>query len=182
MIDINGKTITNTGGALAFGGISFNTNGVANGTTQQPGYSGGKNTSDYYQSVANTAWPLNSPVWDSGHMSNGVFTCPVAGIYLCSAAGIMLGFGATSTHGYAGFSKNNVNSVYMHWNMATTNAWVCGGTAQLFSCAAGDTLRFHVNNSPLQNYNTNSAQGAQTNPGYGWFNQNHHQVFIVRVS
>lgn len=182
MIDLNGKTITNTAGALAFGGINFNTNGVANAATQQPGYCGYKNVGDYYQSVANTAWPITSTVWDSGHLSSGVFTCPAAGIYLCSAAGIMNGFGATSTHGYAGWSKNNVNTVYMHWNVSTLNGWVCGGTAQLFLCAAGDTLRFHVNNAPLVNFNAGSAYGAVANPGYGWYNQAHHSIWITRVS
>jgi hypothetical protein len=182
MIDIGGKQITAASGALSFAGISFDSSGRAVGTTTQPGFNGSKNTSDVYQSQSGVAWPINSVQWTSGNHSNGVFTCPIAGVYLCSAAGIMTGYGQTSTHGYAGFSRNGVNEVYMHWNQSVTNAWTCGGTAQLFNCAAGDTLRFHVNGPPLSNYNTGSAYGAQTAPGYGWFNQQHHNIFIIRVS
>lgn len=182
MIDLNGTQITNTAGALAFGGLNFSTAGHGTAATVQPGFNGNKSVNDYYQSVANVAWPINSVQWTSGNHSNGVFTCPAAGIYLCCASGIANGFGSNGTHGYAGFSKNNVNDIYMHWNMSLTSGWVCGGIAQLFNCAAGDTLRFHVNNAPLQNYNTNSAQGAQTNPGYGWYNQQHHSIYIERIS
>lgn len=182
MIDVNGTQISTTGGAFTFGGLQFSSAGYGTAVTQQPGYCGYKNTSDYYQSLSNTAWPINGTVWDSGHLSSGIFTCPNAGVYLCSATGIMNGFGSNGTHGYAGFSKNNVNTVYMHWNMSPTNGWVCGGTATLFSCVAGDALRFHVNGSPLANFNAGSANGAVGNPGYGWFNQGHHSIFITRIS
>jgi hypothetical protein len=180
MIDANGQQIIVSGGGLTIGGMAFNSAGVAAPVTKQPGFSGWKGSpgSDSNQySPSNGPWPLNQFAWTSGHIASGVFTCPIAGRYLCSAAGIMNGYGSAGTHGYAGFSKNNVNSAYMHFNISQTNSWGQGGTCQLFDCAAGDTLRFHVNNAPLQNVNAGAASG-----NYGWYPDSHHHIWITRVS
>ena len=168
-IDIGGATIVTNAGA----GLTLNSslvfNSLGQGTANAlPGYSGSKNGgSTYYAGVS--GWEINTAAWQSGlNTTNGVFTCPVAGLYAVGYNGIHRGGSNVpagfNTYGYAGFAKNGALSYFVHWNQgaAGTTSWHTGGQSATFSCAAGDTLALFVNRSPTsvgpdcvsQNYGT----------------------------
>lgn len=184
----------NVGGAfIAPVGSNLNLNngmllgaaGAATLVTRPPGMSGAKSagaTDLNNQSPPNAAWALKYMIYDSGHQSNGTFTCPVAGFYWCVANGITNGGSdvtPTAAYGYFGFSKNMVVTAFGHVNQMTTssNAWSNSGISQLLQCAAGDQIRFHVNTAPLPSVSPGGTYGT----GWGWYPQDHHEVYVIKV-
>lgn len=150
-IDIAGATIVKTAGITLNSALVFDASG--RGTANPiPGYSGWLTGGTLYYSAV-TGWPINATTWQSGlHPSNGVFTCPVAGLYAMGyngihrgGSGIPAGF---NTYGYSAFAKNGVVAYHTHWNMGSNLTWDTGGCSALFSCAAGDTLALFINRAP----------------------------------
>ena len=180
-IDIGGAPIvSNAGGITLNSALAFNSAGQGSANSI-PGYSGAKASGNglYYSGVS--GWEINSVQWQSGlNTSNGVFTCPVAGIYAIGYNGIHRG-GANipagyNTYGYSAFAKNGALSYWVHWNMGgTASSWNTGGTSALFSCQAGDTLALFINRSPTQ-----VAPDAQSQ-NYGMYPDAHHCVWCKLV-
>ncbi|HEY6617417.1 MAG TPA: hypothetical protein VIZ32_22975 [Vicinamibacterales bacterium] len=154
-IDIGGNTIVkNASNFISINSLVFSPSG--HGTTNSiPGYAAWKSGGSTYYS-APSGWELNAATWQSGlNLSNGVFTCPVAGLYAMGYNGLHRGGSnipaGYNTYGYAGFAKNGALSYFVHWNQSTGTYWNVGGTSALFSCAAGDTLALFVNRPPSPN-------------------------------
>ena len=179
-IDIAGATIVKN----VNNGVTFNNalyfdsvgRGSANST---PGYVAFEVSGSNYYS-ATTGWVMNTARWQSGlNLSNGVFTCPVAGYYAMGYNGIHRGGSnipaGFNTYGYAGFAKNGGLSYFVHWNQGTGTSWNTGGTSALFSCAAGDTLALFVNRSP----SPTSPDAVSQN--YGLYPDQHHGVWCKLV-
>jgi hypothetical protein len=153
-IDIGGNAIVkNASDGISLNSLVFNPSGYgsANPIPGCMAWKGGGST--YYS--APTGWELNTANWQSSlNLSNGVFTCPVAGIYAMGYNGIHRGGSGVpagfNTYGYGGFAKNGALSYFVHWNQQGGNTyWNTGGTSALFSCAAGDTLALFINRSPV---------------------------------
>ena len=89
-IDIAGATIVKSGSGIALNSLVFNSAGQGS-ANPIPGYVGFKSGgSTYYSAV--TGWGINAANWQSGlNLSNGVFTCPVAGYYAMGYNGIHRG-------------------------------------------------------------------------------------------
>jgi hypothetical protein len=179
-IDIAGATIVKTAG-ISLNSLVFDASGrgSANPTT---GYNGAKNSgSTYYSGVS--GWEINSADWQSGlNLTNGVFTCPVAGIYAVGWDGIHNGGSnvpaGQNTYGYGGFAKNGALTYFVHWNMsqaAGSAAWHSGGSAALFNCAAGDTLALFINRAPTSVAPNTYAQNL------GLYPNEHHCVWCKLV-
>jgi hypothetical protein len=151
-IDIAGATIVKSGAGVALN-TSLVFNSAGQGTANSaPGYVAWLTSGTLYYSPS-TGWPMNTFGWQSGlNASNGVFTCPVAGIYAMGYNGIHRGGSNVpvgyNTYGYSMFCKNGAASYWVHWNQGTNTMWNTGGTSVLFQCAAGDTLALFVNCSP----------------------------------
>jgi hypothetical protein len=152
-VDMSGVGIYKNGlGGITLHYVAFNSVGQgAAGAT--PGYMGSQVGGSLFYS-APSGWPINSADWQSGlNLSNGVFTCPVAGYYAMGYNGIHNGGGnipvGFNTYGYGGFAKNGALAYFVHWNQNGGNtAWNTGGTSALFSCQAGDTLALFINRPP----------------------------------
>jgi hypothetical protein len=179
-IDIAGATIVKTAGITLNTSLVFDASG--RGTASPiPGYSGYKNGgSTYYSGVS--GWEINFAHWQSGlNTTTGVFTCPVAGFYAVGWDGIVRGGSNVpvgfNTYGYGAFTKNGVLSHYVHWNQGSggNTSWHSGGSAALFSCAAGDTLALFINRSP-----TSVAPDSQSQ-NYGLYPNAHHVVWCKLV-
>jgi hypothetical protein len=175
--DVGGSTITASGTGINLNTLNFDGNGyMAVGAL--PGYSGYKDvTGEDVGYSTGSGWKVNIARWSSGlNTSTGVFTCPVAGLYAVGFNGIANGGSnvGTNTYGYAAFAKNGALSYWIHWNLATTNAWNQSGGSSVFSCAANDLLTFHINQSPAPVAGA-SASGAN----YGWYPHEHHAVWCV---
>ncbi len=180
-IDIAGATIVkNVDNGVSLNSLIFNAagQGTANAT---PGYLGAKSGAANFYS-ATTGWEINSTNWQSGlHASNGVFTCPVAGIYAMGYNGIHKGGSGLpagfNTYGYSAFAKNGVVAYHTHWNQGATGTtvWHSGGCSALFSCAAGDTLALFVNRAP------SPAGPDVVSQNYGLYPNEHHAVWCRLV-
>ncbi len=151
-LDIGGNSIIKSGTGVALNSLVFNAAGQG-AANPIPGYNGWQaGGANFYSAPA--GWVINTASWQSSlNLSNGVFTCPVAGIYAMGyndlhkgGSGIPAGL---NTYGYSAFAKNGVMQYHVHWNQATGTYWNTGGTSALFSCAAGDTLALFVNRSPV---------------------------------
>jgi hypothetical protein len=84
------------------------------------------------------------------------------------------------TSGYACFSKNGVQTYFIHWNQALYNipgytSWNSGGQSMLFNCAAGDTLIFAVNVAPAP------ANAVAVSNNYGKYPNYHGAVWCRLV-
>jgi len=186
-INISGSTINSSGS-----GIAMNTNFVFNSSGQGSdlytsstfglvGYSGWKDISgDEVQYSYTTGWPINNFSYNSGHIntSTGVFTCPVAGYYAVGFNGIANGGSWTGSgygYGYAGFAKNGALSYWIHFNVSSSNSWNQAGGSSVFSCAAGDTLAFFINQSPAPD--TGYTHGYNV----GWYPHNHHAIWCKLI-
>ena len=178
-IDIGGNTIVkNAGNFISVNSLVFNASG--HGTTNNViGYSGWKSGgSTYYSGMF--GWEINAVTWQTYlNTTNGVFTCPVAGIYALGYNGIHRGGSnipaGYNTYGYAGFAKNGALSYFVHWNQSTGTYWNVGGTSALFQCAAGDTLALFVNRSPSQ------AGPDAVSQNYGLYPSEHQCVWCKLV-
>ena len=180
-IDVGGNIIAKNGA----NGVSLNTlvfNAAGQGAANPiPGYTGWKAASSYYGAPA--GWEISVANWQSSlNLSNGVFTCPVAGLYAMGYNGIHNGGSniptGLNTYGYSGFMKNGVLAHWVHWNGATVasnTSWHTGGTSALFSCQAGDTLALSVNRPPAGN----SPDGIAQN--YGLYPNAHGAVWCKLV-
>jgi hypothetical protein len=182
-IDIGGAAIVKNGG----NGVTLNTSLVFNSAGQGsanavPGYTGWKSGgSTYYSGVS--GWEINAAHWQSGlNLTNGVFTCPVAGLYAVGYNGIHKGGSniptGYNTYGYAAFAKNGAMSYYVHWNQATVagnTSWNTGGCSALFSCAAGDTLALFINRSPT------SVAGDSQSQNFGLYPDAHSAIWCKLV-
>ena len=176
-IDIGGNTIVR----IPASGVSLNTlafNSIGQGSASPaPGYTGWKAGTTYY--AAPTGWETTATHWQSGlNVANGIFTCPVAGYYAMGynsihngGQGYPTGY---NTYGYSAFAKNGALDYYVHWNWPI-GGWNTGGTAALFSCAAGDTLTLLVNRSPL------SAGPDSISQNMGMYPNTHHAVWCKLV-
>lgn len=174
--DIASASIATSGTGINLNGFVFDGSGYATSGTL-PGYSGWKDVSgDDYQASTGSGWRINNANWNSGlNTTNGVFTCPVAGMYAVGFNGIANGgSNLSNTYGYAAFAKNGALSYWIHWNLSQTNAWNQSGGSSVFSCAANDLLTFHINQSP-----TPTAGATYGGPNYGWYPHNHHAVWCV---
>ena len=173
-IDIGGNTIIkNASAGITLNSLVFNSAGQG-AANPIPGYMGYKSGGAYYYSGV-AGWETNAVTWQSGlNTTNGVFTCPVAGIYAIGynalhkgGNGIPAGF---NTYGYSAFVKNGVLQYYVHWHQATgagSTYWNTGGTSSLFSCAAGDTLALLVNRAPTPLAPDSQSQNMGIHPdGY----------------
>jgi hypothetical protein len=154
-IDIGGAIIIkNAGDGISLNSLVFNSlgQGAANSI---PGYMGYKSGATLYYSGV-SGWEINAVNWQSGlNTTNGVFTCPVAGLYAMGYNGLHNGGGGIpagfNTYGYSAFARNGAMSYHTHWNGATVagnTAWNSSGTSALFVCAAGDTLALFINRAP----------------------------------
>lgn len=179
--NIGGNTIVKNAG----GGVTLNTlvfNSAGQGTANPiPGYCGFQQGGGTYYSTT-AGWPINGARWSSGiNLSNGVFTCPVAGLYAIGYNGIHRGgqsvpAAGNNTYGYAGFAKNGTLSYYCHWNIGDNLYWEPNGTSAFFSCAAGDTLTLLVNcDGPLP-----VSPGARAY-NYGLYPNEHHAIWCKLV-
>ena len=150
-LDIGGNLITKTAG-ISLNTLAFNASGQGS-AVPIPGYTGWKADTSYYGAPA--GWEISVANWQSSlNLSNGVFTCPVAGLYAMGYNGIHNGGSGLpagyNTYGYSGFMKNGALAHWVHWNQgpAGNTGWHTGGTSALFSCQAGDTLALSVNRPP----------------------------------
>ncbi len=179
-IDIGGATIVKTAGITINTSLVFNAAGQGRANDQLPGYAGWKSGGSTYYS-ATTGWEVNLANWKAGlNLSNGVFTCPVAGIYAMGFNGILNGGSGNpagyDTFSYYGFAKNGVaNGCYGHCNKTLTNGWNTGGQSALFQCAAGDTLALFVNRPPV------SAGPSAIAQNTGMYPDAHHAVWCRLV-
>jgi hypothetical protein len=175
-----GSTIVKTAG-ITLNTLVFNAAGQGCAATNAtPGYFGAKNGGTTYYSGA-SGWEINSADWQSGlNTTNGVFTCPVAGLYAMGYNGIHNGGGniptGLNTYGYAGFGRNGALSYFVHWNMSPGgSSWLNGGQSVLFQCFAGDTLALWVNHAP-------SPVGPNSvSSNYGLYPNEHHAVWCKLV-
>ena len=181
-IDIGGSTIVkNASAGISLNSLVFNPSGHGSASTQfAPGYHAWKaNAGNYYSAPA--GWELNTAQWNSGlNGTNGVFTCPVAGIYAMGYNGIHRGGSGLpagfNTYGYGGFAKNGALSYFVHWNQSTDTVWNTGGTSALFSCAAGDTLALFINRPP-----TPAPPADVYSQNYGLYPNTHNYVWCKLV-
>ena len=181
-LDIAGATIvTNAASGVSLNMLVFNS--IGQGTANAiPGYLGAKNAGANYFS-GTTGWEMNNFSWQSGmHPTNGIFTCPVAGIYAMGYNGIHRGGSGRpaglNTYGYSCFAKNGVMAYHTHWNqgsLTATTVWHSGGASGLFQCAAGDTLALFVNRAPSPVGPDCQAQN------YGLYPNEHHAVWCKLV-
>jgi hypothetical protein len=154
-IDIGGiPIVANASHGLTLNNVlAFNHDGQGS-ANPIPGYAGWKGSHNGLYYSGPSGWEINNVIWQSGlNTSNGVFTCPVAGLYALGWNGIHRGGSnfpsGFNTYGYGAFAKNGVMKYWVHWNCVnSTNYWVTGGASALFSCAAGDTLALFINRSP----------------------------------
>src|SRR4029077_1523668 len=177
-IDIGGATIVKTAGITLNTALVFDASGRGS-ANPLPGYSGWKGGGNQYSGVS--GWEVNVVNWQSGlNTTNGVFTCPVAGIYAMGYNGIHNGGSGIpagkSTYGYSCFAKNGVMAYHDHWNQHTSGTvWHTGGHSATFSCQAGDTLALFLNRSPSPLSPDAQAQN------YGMYPTEHHCVWIRLV-
>jgi hypothetical protein len=179
-IDIGGNTIIQSAGGISLNTLAFNSAGQGSANAI-PGYSAAKGAGGNFYS-APTGWELDSPSWQSSlNTSNGVFTCPVAGLYAMGYNGIHNGGSGMpagkNTYGYSCFAKNGVMSYHVHWNQGGTpfTIWNTSGTCAVFSCAAGDTLALFVNRSPSPTSPDSQSQN------YGLYPASHHCVWCKLI-
>jgi hypothetical protein len=179
-LDIAGATIVKNASA----GVSLNSlvfNSVGQGSSRSiPGYSGYKSGGSTYYG-APTGWEINAANWQSGiNLSNGVFTCPVAGWYALGYNGIHKGGSGLpagySTFGYSGFMKNGALSYWVHWNQGSASdaVWNTGGASAVFLCAAGDTLALSLNRAP-------AGTSDAVSQNYGMYPDAHHAVWCKLI-
>lgn len=182
-IYVGGSTVAASGSGITLNsGFAFNANGVG-AIADLPGFNarnanGASGYLGWYSSTG-TGWPLGQISWQSG-LSGALFTCPIAGYYAVGYNGIHNGGSFTgspaTTYGYAAILQNDTIVYWNHWNVSSSNAWNNGGLCGVLNCAANDTIRMKVNQSPVPF--AGASYGTQN---LGLYPDTHHNVWCVLV-